>query len=148
MSIESKAATGRDSVPLPPSPWTPESICQWCRNRDEAEAKETAPEACDRAAQEMRDLGLHDLYSGVLSKLLAQFDRIAASQEMRGLSLEECGPVNQYGLEELLDKWRAASKAMSRLDRDRFQKFAADVAARITEIVDQYADANASKGGD
>ncbi len=148
MSIESNAATGRDSVPLPPSPWTPESICQWCRNRDEAEARETAPEACDRVAQEMRELGLHDLYSGILSRLLAQFDRIAASKELRGRSLEECGPVNQYGLEELLDKWRAASNAMSRLDRDRFEKFAADVAARITEIVDQYADANASNGGD
>lgn len=142
------SATGRDSVPLPPSPWTPESICQWCRNRDEAEARETAAEACDRAAQEMRELGLHDLYSGILSWLLGKFDEIATSGEYRGLSLDECGPANQYELEELLDKWRAASKAMSRLDRDRFQKFAADVAARIAEIVHQFGDANASKGGE
>jgi len=140
MSIETRQATGRDSVPLPASPWTPESISQWCRERDAAEAAETASEARERAAQEMRQLGFHDLYVRIFGRLIAEFDETAATEEYRGLSLDECNIVSVYGIEELLRMWQAASKAMACLDRDTFEKFAADAAARLTEIVVQFGD--------
>jgi hypothetical protein len=142
MSIDSTPQTGRDSVPLPASPWTPEDICRWYRNREEAEAAETAAEARTRVDQEMRDLGLHELHGRIFDKLVAEFDEVAAADEYRGLSLDECGIVGEYGIDELLHKWRAASKAMSKLDRDRFLKFAADTAARLAEIVAQFGDGN------
>jgi hypothetical protein len=145
MSIETRPATGRDSVPLPPSPWTPGGISKWCRDRDAAEAVETASEARERTSQEMRELGLHDLYRGIFDKLVGEFEKTAATEEYRGLSLDECNIVSQYGIEELLRTWRAASKAMSKLDRDRFEKFAADAAARLAEIVAQFGDGKASK---
>ena len=145
MSIESRPQTGRDSVPLPPSPCTPEAICKWCRARDEAEASETAAEARARVDQEMRELGLLELHGRIFDKLVAEFDEVTGSDEYRGLSLCECGLVGEWNLDELHHKWHAASEAMSRLDRDRFLKFAADVAARLTEIVAQFGDGNPFK---
>lgn len=138
----SKPQTGRGSVPLPASPWTPESLCRWCRNREQAEAAETAAEARARVHEEMRDLGLHELYGRIFGKLVEEFDEVAAADEYRGLSLDDCSLVSEWGIDELLHKWRAASKAMSKLDRERFIKFAADAAARLTEVVAQFGDGN------
>ena len=145
MSIESRPQTGRDSVPLPASPWTPESICKWCRARDEAEASETAAEARARVDEEMRELGLLELHGRIFDKLVAEFDEVAGSEQYRGLTLCECGGVNEWQLDELHSKWRAASKAMGRLDRERFLAFATDVAAKLAEIVRQFGDGNPSE---
>lgn len=139
--------TGRDSVPLPPLPWTIDSVCQWCRNREEAEAVETAAEARARVDQEMRGLGLLELHGRIFEKLVAEFDEVAGRNEWHGLGLDECGLVGEWELDELHHKWRAASKAMSRLDRDRFLKVAADVAAKLTQIVAQFGDGNQFKQG-
>ena len=142
MHFDSKSDTGRDSAPLPPSPFTPEGLCQWCRNREAAEEAESSDEAFRRSSDEMRELGLLELHGRVFEKLVAEFDEVAATPEYRGLSLDECGLVSEWALDELLHKWRAAAKAMGRLDRERFLKFSADAAARLTEIVAQFGDIN------
>jgi hypothetical protein len=145
MSIDSTPHSGRDSVCSRPSPPAAEIPCRWCRNREAAEAAETVAEAKARVDQEMRELGLLELHGRIFDKLVANFESVAGREGYRGLGLDECGLVSEWELDELHHKWRAASKAMSRLERERFLKCATDVAASLAHIVAQFGDGSPCK---